>query len=65
MPLTIHEMKLDGSKTHSRIMFSIDDYQTIYFVLKDCSNRFINDYNNTNLSLNVRLHILNNEKEIG
>jgi phenylalanine-4-hydroxylase len=62
MPLSVHELKLDGSTTFSRIMFSIDDYQTIYFVLKDCSNRFINDYNNTNLSLNVKLHMLNNDR---
>lgn len=65
MPLTIHDIKLDGSKTESRIIFSTEDYEIVYFVLKDCQNRLINDYNNTNLVLNVRLHVLNNERELG
>jgi hypothetical protein len=46
-------------------MFNIDDYETVYFILKDCQSRLINDYNNSNLSLNVKIHLLNNDREIG
>jgi hypothetical protein len=65
MPLAIHNIKLDGTPSHSRIIFSTDDYEIIYFVFKDCQSRLINDYNNTNLSLHVKLHVLNNDREIG
>lgn len=62
MPLAVHEIKVDGGITTSRIIFSTDDYEIIYFVLKDCQSTLINDYNNTNLTLHVKLHMLNNDR---
>lgn len=62
MPLAIHEVKLDGSTTTSQFSYGIQDYQTYYFVIKDCQSRLLSEYNNTNLSLNVKLHLLNNNR---
>ena len=62
MPLAVHDVKVDGTITTSRIIFSTDEYEIVYFVLKDCLSELINDYNNTNLSLHVKLHILNNDR---
>jgi len=65
MPLAVHDVTLDGTKTFSTFTIEIEEYTTYYFVLKDCQKRYFNDYNNTNLSLYVNLHMLNNDKEMG
>jgi hypothetical protein len=65
MPLAVHELKLDGTTTVSAFSYGIEDYTTYYFLLKDCHNRFKSEYNNSNISLNLKLHLLNNEREVG
>ena len=56
---------MDGQTTHSSFWFQLEDYTTYYFVLKDCQSRFLSEYNNTNLHLNVNLHLVNNGRETG
>ena len=34
-------------------------------MVKDCQSRSLSEYNNTNLSVRMRLHLLNNEREVG
>ena len=65
MPLAVHQVLLDGRSTSSTFTIQIEDYTTYYFVLKDCQSRFIGEYNNSNLSLNIKLHLLNNDREVG
>jgi hypothetical protein len=65
MPLAVHQLTLDGQTTSSSFSFGVEDYTTYYFVLKDCQSRFINDYKNSKLSINLKLHLLNNDREVG
>lgn len=65
MPLSVHNISFDGSTTTSSVQLNIEDYKTYYFVLKDCQSRMINDYNNPDLVLYVKLHMLNNDREVG
>lgn len=65
MPLAVHQLTLDGATTTSTFNFQLQDYTTVYFVLKDCQSRFLSQYNNNNLELHLKLHLLNNGKEIG
>ena len=58
-------MTLDGQARTSTFSFPVEDYKTYYFVMKDCQMRFNNDYNNSNLSLYVKLHLMNNDREVG
>jgi hypothetical protein len=65
MPLAVHNINLDGTATISSFDIEISDYKTYYFVLKDCQSRLLNDYDNPNLSVAVKLHMLNNGREVG
>ena len=65
MPLAVHQITLDGQITNSVFDFAVEDYKTYYFVMKDCQSRFLSEYNNTNLNLHIKLHLMNNDREIG
>lgn len=65
MPLAVHALPLDGSITTSTFTFEVENYTTYYFVLKDCQSRYLSEYNNSLLSLNLKLHLLNNNQEVG
>jgi hypothetical protein len=65
MPFAVHQLKLDGNTTVSTFQYGIEDYTTYYFVLKDCLNRFKSEYSNPHIHLNVKLHLLNNDREVG
>ena len=65
MPLSVHAVQLSGETTTSQFVFEVEEYSTYYFLLKDCQKRYLVDYNNSNLELQVRLHLKNNDKEMG
>jgi hypothetical protein len=61
----LHVIKLDGSATFSSFSFEVEDYSTYYLVFKDCQKHFIGEYTNGNLMLRVKLHLVNNGREVG
>lgn len=65
MPLAFHELKVDNTISESSMAFGLEDYRTFYFLLKDCQKRLLADYDNPNLTLNIKFHILNNGREVG
>lgn len=45
--------------------FTVEDYELYYFVMKDCQSRYLSEFNNNNLNLEISLHLVNNGKEVG
>jgi hypothetical protein len=60
MPVVMQELRMDGGETAGIFQFAVPAKESYHFVLKDCHQMLMKEYDNSNLSLRIRMKVLSN-----